>query len=402
MQEDTILKKVRNLTLLIGVIFVVLGIALIAKPERMGNLLGFLLGLLCFGLGIYRLVVYFRHQRLVSYLATDLFLGVGLAVLGFICLIFHNQVMTYVTVIFGMFLILGSVVKMQNAINLQKLGYENWWIILILGFVTLGFSVLVILKPRFIADFYLVLVGWFLLYDGATAIFAALYGDHYVKLVRKGLAGPGVVRPSHNPDAPASSPSQAGPEAHAESSAYGQDGTGPVPGADYNMTGVPEPEKKNKAKGFFGKLFGRKKEKESAQEDGTVSHMQDEITRPEEPAPTAEEPYHPLDDDPFSSRPTHDASMEGVSFDAPQSADPVSHTGSDDNPAPAHDEMLHEETAGESASDDAAFYDEQGPVLTPDAPETGSDISDYAPEASHDPLPELIPDPVKPDESMPE
>ena len=396
MQEDKILKRVRNLTILQAVIFIVAGIALIANPERMSNLLGFLLGALCFGLGIYRLVIYFRHQRLESYLATELFLGVGLAVLGFVCLLYHGQVMSYVTVIFGLFLIAGSVIKMQNCMILQKLNHPNWWICLIMGLISIVFSVFVIIKPKFIADVFLVVVGWFLLYDGATSLATVIFSEMFMKKLRNGYVPP--VQPLPQPNVgEASGESKDGkggglfhfhkPSGNEEAGASA-DAAG---AASEGMTGIPEPEKPKKKKGGFPLFHFKKDEDTSNLSEGEPEHMQNEVIRPETPdSDAADASYKPLDDDPFSSNPTHDAVMEGVSFDAVPGTE-----------TPAHESgAASEETVPEEAADDASAYEDPLPELKPDE---DASYTDPLPELKPDeisyphPLPELKPDPLSGD-----
>ena len=48
----------------------------------------------------------------------------------------------YVAIIFGILLLVGSAVEMQNAIDLKQMSAKRWWIILLLGFVSLALGVL--------------------------------------------------------------------------------------------------------------------------------------------------------------------------------------------------------------------------------------------------------------------
>ena len=362
--DQTVLKKIRNVTYVFSLIYVIVGIALIAAPNVMINVLGFILGLLAFALGIYRLVVYFTQQRIESYLATDLFAGVLLAVLGFICLIYHNQVLTYVTIIFGVLLIFGSVLKMQYSIIMQKVGHLYWWIALILGMVSVVFSVLAIMKPPFIANMYVVVVGAFLLYDGITSLVTAFLGEHFMKQLRKGITkgwghapDPSQIPPAQNNQAFATN--QPG-----WSQGYAQNGTYPQQAA--GMSAVPAPEqKKNSFLSGFSSLF-KKKEKES---------------------PAGEGLGHPQAGDPFSSTPSGDASMAGVSFDAGKEA--ASSPAPESTAVPASAEAPEAEAPSEETEE---VVEES--VLTPDAPDSDG-------EADQDPLQELKPDPVAPGEEMP-
>ncbi|MDO5703223.1 MAG: hypothetical protein Q4G47_07705, partial [Lachnospiraceae bacterium] len=103
-------------------------------------------------------------------------------------------------------------------------------------------------------------------------------------------------------------------------------------------------------------------EQDEAQDDAVASSgtIQDEVIRT---ADAQEAQYHPLDDDPFSSEPTKDASMPGVSFDADGAKDDVVST-SDENYADSSETEVsgRDSTADEDAGDDNYYrytsYDE--------------------------------------------
>ena len=400
MREDKILKQFRTTSILQAVIFIVAGIALIAKPVQMGNLLGFILGALCFGLGIYRLVVYFRHQRLEALLDTELFWGIGLAVLGFICLLYHNQVLTYVTVIFGIFLIAGSVIKVQNSIILLRLDDPNWWIGLILGLVSVVFAVMVILKPKFIADIFLVVAGWFILYDGISSLAVVIMSGMFIKKLKNGYVPP--VPHAPKPDFTAAGPDEK-KEHHGFFHFHKKEEAAEEAAAPYqNMSGVPEPEqpaKKKKGFSLFG--FGKKKE-ESAETEPQTEIPQETVIKPAA-SDVQDAAYHPLNTDPFSSAPSNDASMEGVSFDAaPGSEGAPAHEAA----AAAETETPYANPLPELKPDPADPSSDTMPELKPDPVDPSADgMPELKPDPvdpSADSMPELIPDPVAPGEEMPQ
>ena len=366
MQLDPVLKKIRNLTLILGAVFVVIGIALIASPDKMSNFLGFLLGAIAFILGIYRLVMYFRHQRFESFLATDLFLGVGLSAVGFICLLYHGKLFTYATIIFGLMLIAGGVMKIQIAIILEKLGCDNWWISVIFGLVSLALSLLIIIKPNFIVEIFLILAGVFLLIDGLTAFGSIFMLTSYLKALKEGRTTR-KAKPVYGSEEGGGSVFTDGTEkqesAQFTGSPFRDEHGAPAPGYT-PYSAVPPAEEKPKKKFSFSSLFKKKEKSEP------------EITPAPAPQSAPEDTAVPSSGaDPFSAAPSSDASMEGVSFDAePHAAS--SHTSYTDDSASAYD------ADGAQESDSSAGYDAYG--------SSSYDDNYY----SEDPMPELTPDPI--------
>ncbi len=406
MNGDDVLKKVRNFTLALGTIYTVLGILFIIWPETMNVLLGYLLGAFAFGLGIYFLVLYFTRQRLQSYLATYLFIGIFLVIFGFIALLYQGRVLTYSTFVFGCFLLIGSTLKMQNAIILQKIEHQNWWLVLILGLISIIFAVLIIVKPKFISGVYLTVFGVFLLYDGLTLIGSAGMAVVFLRQVKKGVGGWGhAVPPEENPtpgvqaaDASlgAGSSFETAASFGAASASQSYQTAQTAQPASFEMNGVPEPEKKKKFS-FFD-LFKKKK---AEAPEGVVSNdaasaaaVSGEVISP---APAAEvehfeenvedAEYHPLNEDPFSNKPSNDAAMAGVSFEAvpgqafePES-DPLPELKPDTEPLP-------EQNPETDPLPELSPESDPLPELKPE------------PEPESDPLPELTPDPVTPGEEI--
>jgi uncharacterized membrane protein HdeD (DUF308 family) len=168
MKDESVLKTVRNVTLIFAVLYTALGIVTLLFSKQVVSVLGYLLGAGLAAFGLYRLFLYFRRKRTAQLLAYDLFAGALLIAFGVICLVYHSKVTAYIAIIFGILLLAGSIIKFQNAIDLQRIGLSHWALVLLLGLVTLGMGVLLILKPAFIGRFYLLAAGIFLVYDGIS------------------------------------------------------------------------------------------------------------------------------------------------------------------------------------------------------------------------------------------
>ncbi len=168
------LKTVRNVTLIFAVIFAVVGVLLLLIPFAIYEFLGYLLGAFAIGFGVYRLVLYFMRNKSASLLAVDLFSGILLAAFGVACLTMHAKVTGYTSVVFGLLLIAGSIIKFQNAIDLFRLGLVHWWAVLILGAVSVVFGLLLLYRPQlpFLnlkdREVFLLASGVFLLYDSCS------------------------------------------------------------------------------------------------------------------------------------------------------------------------------------------------------------------------------------------
>ncbi len=407
LSEQEALKKVRNLTYITSGIFVAVGLALIIAPVQMNSVLGFLLGAIAFALGIYRLVVYFRHQRLETVIATDLFFGVLLSMVGFFCLIYHSQVLTYVTLIFGACLIFGGAVKIQNAMILQRMGHMVWWLPLIGGMVSFIFAVLVTLNPAFIANIFLSLAGVFILYDGLSSLGSVVMWEVFQKQLSKGkTTGWG------HPPVPGEEPETKEPKASAAAYAAGAAAMAAGPhrsaqeaaaasGAADGMDASHAPEEKKKFS-FFG-LFKKKEAEEGASFDAG-SRVPDDVETLSSgiahsgPAVNADTVYEKLDEQPLKTPGEGPAFAADGALEAGVAPD-LSLKGAADEPAQG--EGAPDEPA-ESGSAPAGYTAGEPSAEQPAPGGTASgEAASADPGPFSDPLPELKPDPVKPGEELP-
>ncbi len=325
MNEMQFLKKYRNFMMIISLVYLIVGIALMLAPERMGNILGFVFGAIAFVFGIYRLVVYFRQPKLELMLATDLFIGVGCTVLGFVSLLCYRQVLTYATFIFGFLLIAAGVVKMQNSINLQQLGYDNWWISMILGFASIGLSVVVFVKPKPVADNFLFIMGAFFVFAAAAIVASLVMSEMYYNRLRKNPemdavparssvsnpfsgssadaapAAAGSAHPYYSGQAAGAAAFKASPEdASKLQDGAAADGAAAAAG----MSAVPAAAPQGSP--FESLMFWKKKK--------NASNPQEAAEKTEGEASPFKET--PMAEDPFLAESVHDSSASGFSFDA--------------------------------------------------------------------------------------
>ncbi|MDO4621188.1 MAG: DUF308 domain-containing protein [Lachnospiraceae bacterium] len=187
MKYEESLKKVRNVTLAFAAAYLVLGVAMIAAQEQFRELLGYALGAAAVLYGVFRLVRYFRHHK-EDLIAMDLFYGLFFLAGGACSFFYHGKVMNYLVVIFGVLLFIGALIKFQNAIDLKALEYENWWIVMILGFVSIVFAALLILRPSFVTRIYMTIAGVFMIYDSVSNIAAYVFAHIVFRRVKKGLS----------------------------------------------------------------------------------------------------------------------------------------------------------------------------------------------------------------------
>lgn len=219
-RTQDLLKQVRNVTLLFGLLFIALGVLLIIFPNEMTNLLWIIFGLASLVFGIYRLIRYFTVQRYETVIATELFFGILFVVFGVLALVKRSFIVNNMFFIFGIMILAGSVLKLQTAINLAQVGYFKWWIVLVFGLLAAGVGTFLLLEPDIIEPHIMLVSSAFLIYDGASAVIAAIMMSIVRRRLRKGIPV-SPVREAEEPASmeaePAAAAAQAQPVSYAAS-----------------------------------------------------------------------------------------------------------------------------------------------------------------------------------------
>lgn len=237
-RTESIFKQVRNITLLFGAIDIALGVLLILFTEQMSSLIWIILGVASLALGVYRVLRFLNVQRFETVLATELYTGIFFLVFGVLALVHQAFVVEHMVFIFGILLLAGSVIKIQNAIDLYHIRYSRWWIVLILGFISAGLGVLLITEPAFMKEFRMILTGAFLIYDGVSALAAVIMMMIVRRRIRKGLM-PGAADGPAGPAAMEQQPVHHGLFHH---NSEPKEETVPTPAQDASIPGTVDAE----------------------------------------------------------------------------------------------------------------------------------------------------------------
>ena len=118
--------------MVISIAMCVLGILLIVMPKFMTSMFGVICGILLIVFGIIRLVGYFSKDLYRLAFQYDLAAGITMIALGILMLVNPGNLMTFLCITLGLTILADSIFKIQIALDSQKFGIHEWW--LILGF----------------------------------------------------------------------------------------------------------------------------------------------------------------------------------------------------------------------------------------------------------------------------
>lgn len=162
------LKNLKANYTLSAIICVVIGLVLIIWPGTSTQLVCMVLGSVLLLYGLIQLALYLFARERTLYLQGMLVLGIIFCVLGVWILLKPEIVIATVPIIIGIIIVVHGLHKISQAISLNKMGYDNWWVALLFGILTVALGGVLIYNPFSVINTVVRVIGAFLLYDGLS------------------------------------------------------------------------------------------------------------------------------------------------------------------------------------------------------------------------------------------
>ena len=167
------LKLVKNIYIVMSLLFCVLGIFLMAKPKSSVKMLCVLMGVMLILYGAIKISGYFTRDAFCLAFQFDLAFGILLMAVGVIMIARKN---------FAVDLILADALfKIQMSVDAKRFGLALWWQILLIALVTGVIGVLVFIRPFEAAATMMALVGFSILLEGILNLWVGILTIKIIK-----------------------------------------------------------------------------------------------------------------------------------------------------------------------------------------------------------------------------
>ncbi len=153
-----------------ALITVVIGIALIVRPQGSLEIMAKALAVLLTLAGIVMIISYFVYKQRSVLMSGGLALGIAIAAIGVWIFLNPSPFIDFVPRLFGVFIIASGLTNLSQTLSLIRYRYGLWWLSLIFGILTIGFGAILLVNPKFVENMLVTLIGVFLVFDGVTNI----------------------------------------------------------------------------------------------------------------------------------------------------------------------------------------------------------------------------------------
>lgn len=170
-----LLEKVKWDALLRAVLYILLGLVALVIPETMEKTLGYLIGIVLIIAGAVSMLSYTLRDARQNYYHDDFVYGLVGIILGIIVLYKVEVIISLVPFILGILVLVSGCVKLQDVIDMKRLEYGNWVVMLALAVVNLAFGLLLVCNPFKAATVLFRLIGAGLMFSGITDCVTIIY-----------------------------------------------------------------------------------------------------------------------------------------------------------------------------------------------------------------------------------
>ena len=140
-------KKNFILSLIISIIFIIIGLFLFIRPDVTIKTISYIVGIALLIWGIISIIRYFKSDYGINPFDFDLVYGVLVIIAGLYLVINTSALASVFPVILGIWIIINSVTKFQFSLVLKKLNKEDWKYTLLISFLTFIWGIVLLINP---------------------------------------------------------------------------------------------------------------------------------------------------------------------------------------------------------------------------------------------------------------
>lgn len=170
-----IFKEMKWDALMTGLLYIVLGIVVLVIPETMEKALGYLIGAVLIVGGAVSMISYLLRDAHQNYYHNDFLHGlIGIAA-GIVVLNQVEFIISLIPILLGVLILISGCSKLQDVIDMKRMEYGNWIVMLVFAVINVILGILLICNPFQSALLLFRLLGAGLIFSGVTDCFITIY-----------------------------------------------------------------------------------------------------------------------------------------------------------------------------------------------------------------------------------
>ncbi len=181
------LKKIKWNVIISSVIYVALGVILLLWPEEMAKNICYVIGVIAIAVGIVNLIDYIRKDYSVDAYRYNLVYGLVCILFGVFVFVKVDTVVSIIPFLLGFAVTISGLLKFQNAVDLVRMKYSGWGIVMIVSVLNIAFGIVLIMNPFTSAMVLFICIGIGMIYSGVSDLIATIMLSRSIKSVGREL-----------------------------------------------------------------------------------------------------------------------------------------------------------------------------------------------------------------------
>lgn len=175
MRSTKAIRIAKTSYIILSALFIVLGVGLIALRDLSVSLIGVAAGVMLIAFGIVKLIGYFSKDLYRLAFQFDLAIGLFLAIIGVLTLIVGSKDPLGTVRLFGIYIFIDGLLKLQTAFDAKKFGIARWLVILLTAILMVGVGIVGLLASYLEQISQLIVLDVALMLDGLVNIWITAY-----------------------------------------------------------------------------------------------------------------------------------------------------------------------------------------------------------------------------------
>lgn len=173
-----LLKQLKWNLILIAILFIALGVVLILWPGATMKTICYILAVSLIAIGVVFLANYLRKDITGIIYRYDLVMGLSAILGGILVIIKVEQLTGLIPMVLGFLVTISGILKMQNSVDMLRLGHGTWYVAFAMAIVNIVFGVLLLINPFGTMELLLMWLGIGFVYSGVTDLYVTISISH--------------------------------------------------------------------------------------------------------------------------------------------------------------------------------------------------------------------------------
>lgn len=176
-----LLKELKWQSVLYAVLYILMGIILLLFPETTATTLCYALGGAAIAMGILIVCTYLFRDAAKNAYRNDFVWGLAAILVGIFIFFKVDLIISLVPFLLGIAVVVSGFLKLQDGIDVRRMGYSNGIILFLLAFFNILLGIVLVINPFHTAIVLFRIIGAGLVFSGISDFGTTLYMSKKIK-----------------------------------------------------------------------------------------------------------------------------------------------------------------------------------------------------------------------------